>query len=376
MKVTIREVNTRREMKRFVEFPNRLYKGNPYYVPQLVTGEMNTLSRTKNPAFEFCQIRYWMAFDERNRLVGRIAGIINPIYNEKTATKYMRFGWLDFIEDEDVLKALVQTVEQWAREQQAECLHGPLGMTDFDVSGTLIEGFEEIPTVYGKYNFPYYGPMMEKLGFEKEVDWLEFNVKVPPVLPEKYVKMAEIIKQRHKLQSIRFKTKKELLSQLDQVFELLNQEYDNIHGFSQLTKAQIESLKKQFLPVLRLKYISVVKNEEGKIVGFGFCMPSLSKAMQKGKGRLFPLGLVHIQRALMKNDTLDSLLIAIDSPYKDKGVNALIFFDIGNAAIKSGITNVETTRELEENHKVQNLWHRFEFRQHKRARCYIKKLKP
>ena len=166
------------------------------------------------------------------------------------------------------------------------------------------------------------------------------------------------------------------MSQLDQVLDLLNQEYDNIHGFSQLTKAQIESLKKQFLPVLRLKYISVVKNEEGKIVGFGFCMPSLSKAMQKGKGRLFPLGLVHIHRALMKNDTLDSLLIAIDSAYKDKGVNALIFFDIGNAAIKSGITNVETTRELEENHKVQNLWHRFEFRQHKRARCYIKKLKP
>ena len=374
MNVTIREVNSNSGLKRFVKFPTKLYKGNSYYVPQLISGEMDTLSRTKNPAFEFCEIRYWLAFDERGKIVGRIAGIVNPVYNEKTGTTYMRFGWLDFIENENVLRALMQTVEDWAKEIKAEILHGPLGMTDFDISGVLTEGFEELPTVYGKYNFPYYGPMLEKLGFGKEVDWLEFNVSVPDALPEKYIKMVAIIEERHKLHSIRFKTKKELLKHIDEIFGLLNKEYDSIHGFSQLSQRQIESLKKQFIPMLRLKYVSVVMNEKGKIVGFGFCLPSLSKAIQKGKGRLFPFGLLYIQQALMKNDTLDSLLIAIDSDYKDKGVNALIFYDIGNAAIENGITNVETTRELEENHRVQNLWHRFEFRQHKRARCYMKNL--
>lgn len=374
MKVTIKEVSSRRDLKRFVQFPNQLYKDNPFFVPQLISGEMETLSRTKNPAFEYCEIRYWLAFDEKGQIVGRIAGIINPVYNEKTNTNYMRLGWLDFIEDEEVLKALLQPVENWARERKADYLHGPLGMTDFDASGILVEGFEEIPTVYGKYNFPYYGPMMEKQGFEKEVDWLEFFVSVPKVLPEKYTKMVEIIQERHKLHSIRFRNKKELKSRLDEIFDLLNRAYESIHGFSELSRGQIESLKKQFIPVLRLDYVSVVTNAEDKIVGFGFCMPSLSRAIQKGKGRLFPFGLLHIQRALKKNDTLDSLLIAIDDDYKDKGVNALIFYDIGNAAIRNGVTGVETTRELEENQKVQNLWNRFEFRQHKRARCYMKKM--
>ncbi|MEE4178708.1 MAG: N-acetyltransferase [Bacteroides sp.] len=374
MKVIIKEVTTRKDLKRFVVFPNKLYQGNAFYVPPLISGELETLSRTKNPAFEFCEIRYWLACDENDRILGRIAGIINPVYNEKTGTSFMRFGWLDFIEDEYVLKALMQTVENWAIEKNLKYTHGPLGMTDFDVSGILVEGFEEIPTVYGKYNFPYYGPMIEKLGYEKEVDWLEFNVKVPKALPEKYIKMANIIQERHNLHSIRFKSKKELLQHLDEIFALLNKEYDSIHGFSQLSVGQIESLKKQFVPIIRLDLISVVKNTNNKIVGFGFALPSLSKALQKGKGKLFPFGIFHIQKALKRNDTLDSLLIAVDSDYKDKGVNALIFYDIGNASIESGITNVETTRELEENHKVQNLWHRFEFRQHKRARCFVKKL--
>lgn len=374
MKVFIKEVTTRKDLKRFIKFPNGLYQGNPFYVPPLISGELDTLSRTKNPAFELCEIRYWLAFDENDHILGRIAGIINPVYNEKTGTKYMRFGWLDFIEDESVLRALLQTVEDWAREKEMEALHGPLGMTDFDISGILIEGFEEIPTVFGKYNYPYYGPLIERLGYEKEVDWLEFNVKVPKALPDKYIKMANIIKERHNFHSVRFKSKKELLQRLDEIFALLNKEYESIHGFSQLSPRQIESLKKQFIPIIRLDLISVVMNAENKIVGFGFALPSLSKALQKGKGKLFPFGIFHIQKALRKNDTLDSLLIAIDSEYKDKGVNALIFYDIGNASIESGITNVETTRELEENHRVQNLWHRFEFRQHKRARCYEKKL--
>lgn len=374
MKVIIKEVTDKRLLKKFIKFPNRLYKGNRFYVPQFIASEFSTLSKAKNPAFEFCDARYWLAYDERSTIVGRIAGIINHRYNQKTATNYVRFGWLDFVEDLDVLKALFDTVESWARANGAQYLHGPLGFSEFDASGILVEGFNELPTAYGKYNYPYYQSMVEQLGFEKEVDWVEYNIKVPGFVPEKYSKMADIIEERYQLHRLKFSSKRELLAYTDEIFQLLNREYSGIHGFAELTQGQIDDLKKQFIPLIQLKFVSVVKNAQGEVVGFGICLPSLSKAIQKSKGRMFPFGFIYFLKALKYNDTLDTLLIAIHDDYKSKGVNALIFNDIGKAIVESGITNIETTRELEDNFMVQNLWNKLDYRQHKRARCYIKKL--
>ncbi len=374
MSITIKEVTTQHELIKFIEFPNKLYRENKYYVPQLVSADLHILSKDKNSAFDFCEATYWLAYNGKSKIVGRIAGIINNKYNEKTRKRYVRFGWIDFVQEEKVLEALLKTVEEWAREHNGEVIHGPLGFSDMDVSGILVEGFEEIPTAYGKYNAPYYGPMLEKHGYSKEVDWVEYNVRVPKRIPEKYPKMAAFIEQRYNLKVLKFNKKKELLRYSDELFGLLNREYEKIYGFSELTPRQMQELKEQFIPLLQLRFVSVVVNADNKVVGFGICLPSLSRALQKARGKLFPFGFLHIKWALKFNDTLDTVLIAIHSDYKDKGINSLIFNSIGQAIMKDGITNIETTRELEENSNVQNLWNKFDYRKHKRARCYSKKL--
>lgn len=374
MRFIVKEIKSQTDLKKFIKFPNTLYDGNKYYVPPLISAEMETLSKDKNPAFEFCEAKYWLAYNEDNEIVGRVAGIINHKYNQRVGGQFVRFGWLDFIADFNVLKALLQAVENWAKEKESSYMHGPLGVSEFDASGVLIEGFYEIPTAYGKYNYPYYSKFIERLGFEKEVDWVELSVTVPKTIPERFPKMAKMIEKRYKLHCVEFKSKKELLKYADEVFHLLNKEYENIHGFSVLSPGQIDTLKKQFIPLVRLKYVSVVTNSENKVVGFGICLPSLSKALQKCSGRLFPFGFLHILKALYHNDTMDTLLIAIHSDYRDKGVNALIFNDIGKSIVGDGMKYLETTRELEHNFLVQNLWSKLENRQHKRARCYLKAL--
>lgn len=374
MKITIKEITSKNDLKKFIKFPNKLYEDNKFYVPPLISAEVETLSKDKNPAFDFCEAKYWLAYNENNTIVGRIAGIINHKYNKKVGRQLVRFGWLDFIEDIDVLKALVQAVVKFAIEKGADGIHGPLGFSEFDASGILIEGFDEIPTAYGKYNYPYYAQMIEQLGFEKEVDWVEFRVTVPDKIPVRYSQIERSIAGKYKLQSVKLQSKKEVLKYADQIFQLLNKEYESIHGFSELTPNQIDALKKQFIPLLRLKFVSVVLNAENNVVGFGLCLPSLSKALQQSKGNLFPFGFLHIQKALRGNGTIDSLLIAIHSDYRNKGVNALIFNDIGNAIVSEGIKYIETTRELEHNLSAQNLWDKLENRQHKRSRCYFKKI--
>ena len=373
MSLIIKEISTKKELKEFVKFPDRLYSGNKYYVPTIHIKEVQTLSFDKNPAFEFCRAKYWLAIKNGN-VIGRVAGIINNRYNEKHNIKYARFGWLDFIDDRDVLKLLMQTVEKWAINEKMENIHGPLGFSSFDPSGILVEGFNEQPTSFAHYNFPYYSKLIENLGYKKDIDWLEYNIKVPESIPEKYVKTAKLIKERYELHSAELNNKKDLLKYSDEVFQLLNLEYSHLYAFSELTKKQIEELKKQFISILRLKYVSIVINSYNKVVGFGICMPSLSKALQKSKGRFFPFGFLRILYALQKNDTLETLLIAIHKGYRNKGVNAIIFNDIGNAIMKNGITKIKSTRELENNFRVNNLWNKLENRQNKRVRCYIKNL--
>ncbi|MGD9993280.1 MAG: N-acetyltransferase [Salinivirgaceae bacterium] len=373
MGLIIKAISTKKELKEFIRFPDKLYAGNKLYVPAIHSNELFTLSFDKNPAFEFCRAKYWLAYNN-GEIVGRIAGIINNRYNENHNIKFARFGWLDFVNDKKVLTLLLEEVSKWAISQNMEYLHGPLGFSSFDASGILIEGFDEMPTSFAHYNFPYYSKLIEELGYKKDVDWVEYYVKVPRYVPEKFKISTELIKKRYKLHSALLKNKKDILKYADDIFKLINEEYKELYAFSQLSKKQIMALKKQFALFLRPEYISIVLNSTNEVVAFGITMPSLAKAQQKAKGKLFPFGFIHIMNALKKNNTVEALLIAVKMDYQNKGVNGIIFTDIMSAYIKNGITNFEATRELENNIKINNLWKKFEYRLHKQTRCYIKQL--
>ena len=374
MKVTIQEVKTKKDLKAFVHFPNELYKDNPYYVPQIESMDRDTLTPTKNHAFEVCEGRYWLAYDEAGKIVGRVAGIINRRYNEKVGEKICRFGWIDFIDDRDVSAALMHAVETYAHEKGMNVISGPTGFLEFDASGVLVEGFDEIPTPYGKYNASYYEPHLLALGYQKEVDFVEYRINVPEVIPERYARASKLVAAKFNLHQAPLQNRKDIAPYIDGIFRCLNSAYAKLHGFSELSPGQCGDLKKQFLGNVNVDYLSVILDEHEKVVAFGLALPSLAKAMQKAKGSMFPFGFIHLLKALKKNDTLDLLLIAIDQDYQNKGVNAMIFDKFAQGITKNGIKYIESTRELEDNTQVQNLWHYLEHRLHKRARVYKKNL--
>ena len=374
MKVSIREVTTKSGLRAFVHFPNALYKGTPFYVPQIESMDRDTLTPAKNHAFEVCEAKYWLAYDEQGWVVGRVAGIINRRYNEKVGGRICRFGWIDFVDDRQVSEALIRQVESYAREKGMEMMSGPLGFLEFDASGVLVEGFDQLPTAYGKYNAPYYADHLEALGYQKEVDFVEYRILVPDVIPERYARAARIISEKYNLHLAELHGCKDIEPYLDGVFKCLNDAYSKLHGFSELTPGQCDDLKKQFLGNVNVDYLSIVLDAEGQVVAFGVAMPSLSKAMIKADGSLFPFGFIHLLKALRKNDTIDLLLIAINERYQGKGVNALIFDHISQGIVKNGIKYIESTRELEENTSVQNLWHYLDHTLVKRARVYKKNL--
>ncbi|MBW6497402.1 MAG: GNAT family N-acetyltransferase [Bacteroidales bacterium] len=361
-------------MKTFIRFPDQLYKGCGYYIPALHSNQEATLSKEKNPAFEHCEARYWLAYKGKE-IVGRVAGIINHRYNQERNTKFMRIGWLDFVEDQQVLEILLGAVEDWAHEKGMDAIHGPLGFTSFDASGVLIEGFEEWPTSFGKYNYAYYDAMLQKAGFKKDVDWVEFSIKVPEQLTPRVLAVTEMIKKRYALRNALLRNQKEVRELAPQIFDLLNNVYNDLYGFSTLTPAQVENLTREFLSLIHPDYVSLILNEHDEIVAFGVVMPSLTKALKKANGRLFPFGFLRLLYALRFNDTVDMLLIGVRPDYQGKGVHALVFEKIVKTFHRRGIKRVETTRELEENHKVQQLWTGYESRLHKRARCYIKEVR-
>ena len=371
----IKEVATRKELNAFVHFPNVLYKDNPCYVPQIESMDRDTLTPQKNHAFEVCEGKCWLAYDERGEIVGRVAGIINRQYNEKTGEKYCRFGWIDFIDDRDVSKALMDTIENYAREHGLTKVNGPMGFLEFDPAGVLVEGFDKLPTAYGKYNAPYYEEHLTALGYAKDVDFVEYLIKVPDVIPERYARMSELVSIKNSLHQAEFQRRGDLAPYLDGVFRCLNSAYSQLHGFSELSPGQCEDLKKQFLTNINVDFVSIVLDSDEQVVGFGVALPSLSKAMQKAKGSLFPFGWMHMLKALKQNDTIDLLLIAIDEKYKNKGVNAMIFHKFAQGITKNGIKYIESTRELEDNTSVQNLWHYLEHDLVKRARVYVKQIK-
>lgn len=362
-------------MRTFVHFPNQLYKDNPYYVPQIESMDLDTLTPGKNHAFEVCEGKYWLAYNERGEVVGRVAGIINRMFNEKAGEKICRFGWMDFIDDRDVSKSLMDTVERYAKENGLEMMNGPMGFLEFDPAGVLVEGFDKLPTAYGKYNAPYYEKHLMDLGYAKDADYVEYLIKVPEVIPERYERMAQLVSVKNSLHQAVFHNRKELEPFLDGVFRCLNSAYAKLHGFSELSPGQCDDLKKQFVTNINVDYVSIVLDADEQVVGFGVALPSLAKAMQKAQGSLFPFGWMHMLKAFKQNDTIDLLLIAIDEKYKNKGVNAMIFDKFAKGITKNGIKYIESTRELEDNTSVQNLWRYLEHDLTKRARTYVKTIK-
>lgn len=373
MSVEIKKVTTKSELKRFIRFNYEFYKDNPYSVPDLYDDMLNTFSPKKNAAFEFCEADYFLALRD-GKIVGRVAAITNRRANETWNRKTVRFGWIDFIDDMEVSTALIDTVKQWGKERGMTEIEGPLGFTDMDAEGMLVEGFDQLSTMATIYNYPYYPQHMERLGLSKSADWVEMKIYVPDAIPEKHRRISDIIAKRYNLHIRKLKSKKEVRQSgvAHDIFRLINDAYTPLFGYSRMTERQIDQYVKMYVPVLDLRMVSIVENEQNEIVAVGISMASLSRALQKAKGRLLPFGWYHLLKALMwkRPKVLDLLLVAVRPDYQGKGVNALLFTDLIPVYKELGFEYAESNPELEMNEKVQNQWQYFKTEQHKRRRCF------
>ena len=377
--VEIKKVSSKRDLKTFVEFHYDLYKGNKYDAPNLFSDDMNTLDEQKNAAFEFCEAEYYIAYKD-GKVVGRVAAIINHHANEKWQRKSVRFGWIDFIDDTEVSEALMKAVEDYARRKGMTEVIGPLGFTDMDPEGMLTYGFEEMGTMATIYNYPYYPKHIERLGgYEKDNDYVEYKVYVPEKIPEKMVKISEMIMKRYNLH-VRTTTKKEVFEEGmgQKIFDVINGTFGHLYGYSTLSENQIKQYVDMYFPMIDLDLVPIIEDwstEEHKVVGVGITLPSLTKALQKcWRGRLYPFGWWHILKALKfhKAPCADLLLIGVLPEYRKKGANALLFYHLIPFYRKYGFAWGETHVEMETNDKVQSQWMYFEHEQHKRRRCYKK----
>ena len=377
MAVTIKKVTTRRELKRFIRFNYELYKRNPYSVPDLYDDMLNTFNRKKNAAFEFCEADYFLAYRD-GRLVGRVAAIINHRANRTWNKQEVRFGWIDFIDDDEVSEALIRTVEQWGRERGMTRITGPLGFTDMDAEGMLVEGFDQLGTMATLYNYPYYPRHIERLGFEKDVDWVEYKIFVPDAIPEKYRRIADLIRRKYELKIKKYTSGRKIARDYGQaIFELINEAYTPLYGYSALTQRQIDQYVRMYLPILDLRMVTLVTDRDDRLVAVGISMPSLSEALQKSHGRLLPFGWYHLLKALFfkrRARMLDLLLVAVKPEYQNKGVNALLFADLIPVYQQLGFEYAESNLELELNGKVQAQWEYFRTEQHKRRRAFTKEI--
>jgi GNAT superfamily N-acetyltransferase len=376
MAIIIKNVATKRELKRFIRFNYRMYKENPYSVPDLFDDMLNTFNKKKNAAFEFCEADYFMAYKD-GKEVGRIAAIINKQANEKWNKKTVRFGWMDFIDNLEVSKALIDAVEQWGKERGMDTMQGPLGFTDFDAEGMLVDGYDQLSTMATIYNFPYYIDHMEKLGFIKDADWVEYKIYIPDAIPEKHKRISDIIQHKYNLHIKKCTSGREIAKEYGKaIFELMNEAYSPLYGYSPLSSQQIKQYIKMYLPIVDLRMVTLITEDSGKLVGVGISMPSLSVALQKSHGRLLPMGWYYLLKALFIKHAkiLDLLLIAVKPEYQNKGVNALLFSDLIPVYQKMGFKYAESNPELELNEKVQSQWDYFKFEQHKRRRAYTRKI--
>lgn len=376
MSVEIRKVQTKKELKEFIHFANDLYKGDEYYAPSLISDDYNTFDPKKNGAFDFCQAQMFLAYKE-GKVAGRVMAIINNRANETWKVKQVRYGWIDFINDEEVAKALLDAVAAWGKERGMTDIAGPLGFTDFDPEGMLVEGFERVATMIGIYNYPYYPQILEKLGYTKETDWMEYRITIPDELPERYYKYADIVIAKNKL-NVRKMTRRMINKENygRKFFKLINETYYKLYGFSLLSDKQIDAYTKLYLGLLDTRMVSFIENENGELVAAGVTMPDLTAALQKCGGKLFPFGWFHLLKAIFWKpcDTLDMLLVGVREDYRGKGLNAVLVTDLYPRLKAMGFKYAETTAELETNDSIQAMWKYFEREQHKRRRVYAKKI--
>ncbi|WP_312823548.1 GNAT family N-acetyltransferase [Epilithonimonas sp.] len=367
--VIIKQVVTENDLTNFIKFPMELYKNNPNFVPPLINEEKNIWNKDENPALLYSVAKQFLAY-KNNKIVGRIAVMINNKEAQELGIKKVRFGWIDFIDDEEVSKALINEAIKYAKENQINKIEGPMGFTNLDKAGMLIFGFDKLATMIGIYNFDYYPRHLEKLGLAKEKEWVEFELQFPDVLPEKIEKFSALIAQKYKLRTLKFNNKKEILPYVEPMFKLLDETYKSLSTYTPITDEQIKTYKEKYFSFIDKDYITCVADENNELVAFAITMPSYSKALQKAKGKLFPFGWWHFLQAGKKNDRANFYLIGIHPEYQRRGVTSMIFKAIQMNLKSKGIKFLETNPELEENKNVQVLWQDYHPVHHKSRRTY------
>lgn len=371
--IRITEAKTKRELVQFMEFPLRLYRDSPCFVPDILASQVADMQRDKNPAFAYSDARAYLAWKD-GKIVGRIAAILNERANEKAGKRYLRFTHLDFIDDDEVVDALFAAVEAWAKELGCAAVHGPLGFSDMDREGLLVEGFDQVSLFYTYYNHPYYMTQLERLGYAKEVDWVELRLAVPKTPDPKLEKLAAYVKQRQRLHVVNLGDKP-IRQIITDVFRLWNDTYYKLFGVVAMTDKQVDKYAGEFLPLVDKRTTAFIYNERDEMVAFGVCCPSLEKAMRKIRGRTVPFGWIQLIRALKgKNEQLDMLLISVRPDLQGAAVNAILLDDLHKKAIKAGFKIAETGPMLELNDNILSQWKRYDTEQIKRRRCYVKEL--
>lgn len=376
--IIVSPVGSKSELRAFVRFNYELYKDNPYAVPDFLEDTLDTFSTKKNPAFAFCEAEWFLA-RRGGKIVGRVCAIINRKANERWGKREVRFGWIDFVDDLSVSRALLEAVEAWGRERGMTHIVGPLGFTDMDLEGMLTDGYDQLSTMNSIYNYPYYPEHMQQLGYRKEVGWVERKVYIPSaehhLNEQKYFKVAALVKRRYGFRIKKFKDKREIREggYIQKVLGVVNRAYADLYGYSEMDERQMNVYADQYLQYLDKRYLSVVETQEGEVIGMGICITSLSRAIQRAKARLWPFGWYHMARALFFNRhprVLDMLLVGVLPEYQDKGANALIFADIMPEAIKDGYEWAETHHQLEDNTPSQAQWKNLDHIIHKRRAAY------
>lgn len=369
--IEIKEVTDSKALKRFVRFPMELYKNNPYYVPPLIKGELEALNHKKNPVFNHAISKYYLAY-KGNKIVGRIAAIINWKEVKEQHKPKVRFGWFDFIDDQQVVQKLLDKVAELGKTHHLEFMEGPVGFSNLDSAGLLTKGFKEIPTMVTLYNYPYYEKQLLDLGFETASEWIEYKLDFPEKLPPKVVKFTQLVKERYHLTIKTFENKEELKEMVEPMFNLLDKTYGHLSSYVPIPKEQIQHYKDKYIGLINPEFVNCIIDEKGKMIAFAITMPSYSKALQKAKGKLFPFGWWYLLQASKKNDKAAFYLIGIDPAYQGKGVTAIIFSEIFRVFSKYGIKKLETNPELAENKSIQTLWKEYNPVNHKIRKTFKK----
>ena len=370
--VTIKEAKTKKEMKKFILFPFKLYKNDKNWVPPLIFDEWNTFSPKKNPSFEFCEAAFFLAYKE-GEVVGRVAAIINHKANETWNNKRTRFGWIAFIDDEEVSKALLDAAENWGKAHgMTDGIHGPLGFTDLDPEGMLVEGFQNEPAITSAYNYPYEPEHMEKHGFRKSVDWVQYAINASQPIPEKVGRINKLISEKYKVNTVIPQSKKEVMKYVPGFFKALNKSFTHLYGFTQLSEKQIKYYTDGYFGFVRPELLCFLTDQNDEVIGFGIIMPSLSKAFKKAKGRLFPFGLFHILSGLRKYDKVDLYFNGVVPEWQNKGIHSLYYVAMNEVCIRKGVKTAISTGQLETNINAVGIWDNYEKVPYFRTRCYIK----